>query len=160
MNNQPYRQGDVLIQPVDSVPSDAIAVARDNGRSILAYGEVTGHAHALHGPGARVLARPNGERFLLVDKEAVSHLSPRKAEVALDDDRFTRIMDASGLTFKFANDDDRLALVLEKLGKTLTLPGEIVQHEEHDAVVLPPRSYKLPGQREYVAPEITRAVAD
>ncbi len=41
------RQGDVLLVPVRSIPEGAAPRARDNGRVILAYGEVTGHAHAI-----------------------------------------------------------------------------------------------------------------
>ncbi|WP_018656940.1 hypothetical protein [Actinomadura flavalba] len=53
-----YRQGDILIVPVadDAVPASALALPeapRDGrGRIVLALGEVTGHAHALSGPGA------------------------------------------------------------------------------------------------------------
>lgn len=39
-------QGDVLITRVDVATSGA-EVPRDNGRVVLAYGEVTGHAHAI-----------------------------------------------------------------------------------------------------------------
>ncbi|MFE4176782.1 hypothetical protein ACFRR7_32860 [Streptomyces sp. NPDC056909] len=55
-----FRQGDVLIVPVEeeTVPSylvDAAGVSgepRDaRGRLVLALGEVTGHAHAVTGPG-------------------------------------------------------------------------------------------------------------
>ncbi len=42
-----YRQGDVLIERIDSLPSNRSRIARENGRVILAHGEVTGHAHAL-----------------------------------------------------------------------------------------------------------------
>lgn len=42
-----YRQGDVLIIRVNSIPSDAKPAKRDQGRIILAYGEVTGHSHAI-----------------------------------------------------------------------------------------------------------------
>lgn len=42
-----FRQGDVLLTPV-SLPAKAKKTnVRDNGRVILAYGEVTGHAHAI-----------------------------------------------------------------------------------------------------------------
>ncbi len=42
------RQGDVLVIRVDeAIPAQAQAVARDGGRVVLAYGEVTGHAHAI-----------------------------------------------------------------------------------------------------------------
>ena len=42
-----YRQGDVNLVPVKALPAGAEKVKPDNGRVILAYGEVTGHAHAL-----------------------------------------------------------------------------------------------------------------
>ena len=41
-----YRQGDVLIRQIDKLPKDAMAVP-NKGRIVLAYGEVTGHAHAI-----------------------------------------------------------------------------------------------------------------
>ncbi|MBD0670491.1 hypothetical protein [Streptomyces sp. CBMA156] len=52
-----YRQGDVLIVPVEEsvVPPRVAELAvqpRDGrGRMVLALGEVTGHAHAVVGPG-------------------------------------------------------------------------------------------------------------
>lgn len=44
-----YRQGDIAIIPIkrERRPAQRLRVAADNGRIILAYGEVTGHAHAL-----------------------------------------------------------------------------------------------------------------
>lgn len=44
-----YRQGDVFITVVDSIPKGAKVQKLDQGRAILAYGEVTGHAHAIDG---------------------------------------------------------------------------------------------------------------
>lgn len=41
------RQGDVLLIPVGKLPKDATEVPLDSGRIVLAYGEVTGHAHAI-----------------------------------------------------------------------------------------------------------------
>jgi hypothetical protein len=41
-----YRQGDVLLQRIDRLPTDARPVEWQE-RVILAYGEVTGHAHAI-----------------------------------------------------------------------------------------------------------------
>ncbi|MFE2417263.1 hypothetical protein [Streptomyces hokutonensis] len=55
-----YRQGDVLIVPVaqDAVPAHAEHAPRERrdgrGRLVLALGEVTGHAHAVVGPGELV----------------------------------------------------------------------------------------------------------
>ena len=43
-----FRQGDVLIVPVKSVPKAASErVERENGCCVLAHGEVTGHAHKI-----------------------------------------------------------------------------------------------------------------
>src|SRR4051812_7375992 len=41
-----FRQGDVLIKQVAKLPATAAAV-KNEGRTVLAYGEVTGHAHAI-----------------------------------------------------------------------------------------------------------------
>lgn len=55
-----YRQGDVLIVPLaeDAVPAAAHTArgeSRDSrGRLVLALGEVTGHAHAIPGPGTLI----------------------------------------------------------------------------------------------------------
>ena len=45
-----FRQGDVLLDQVDDLPAvseEATVVAPDEGRVILAYGEATGHFHAV-----------------------------------------------------------------------------------------------------------------
>ncbi|WP_066361651.1 hypothetical protein [Herbidospora mongoliensis] len=65
-----YRQGDILIMPVPeaSVPPGLAAEPRDaKGRIVLALGEATGHAHALHGPGTLYrgyLHLPEGGRLV------------------------------------------------------------------------------------------------
>lgn len=43
-----YRQGDVLIIPVATIPKGTKTVRRENGLVVLAHGEVTGHHHAIH----------------------------------------------------------------------------------------------------------------
>lgn len=87
MNTQ-FRQGDVLLVKVDEQVDKAKAclVARDSGRVVLAYGEVTGHAHAIFSPDvelfeetlpesrlqqdARELQNVLGNRWLVVTKPA------------------------------------------------------------------------------------------
>lgn len=49
-----YRQGDVLLIPTPHLPCDAQLLQRDDGRVVLAYGEVTGHAHAIDAPDAEL----------------------------------------------------------------------------------------------------------
>src|SRR5688572_11710444 len=68
MNMKLYRQGDVLLQCVDEIPSDAVECMVD-GDVILAYGEVTGHAHRLADGTTKPFAKggmwsPTAERFI------------------------------------------------------------------------------------------------
>ncbi len=65
-----YRQGDVLLIQVEKIPADAKPVERENGRVVLAHGEVTGHSHAISLPNAALLT-VGAARFLEV-MEAVA----------------------------------------------------------------------------------------
>ena len=60
-----FRQGDVLLIPVAAIPPRAKAVEAEGGRIVLAYGEATGHAHAIAAPGARLFSEGTN-RFLEV----------------------------------------------------------------------------------------------
>ena len=53
-----YRQGDVLIIPVESIPEKLDPIGREDGRVVLAHGEVTGHAHAIKAEGAALFRDP------------------------------------------------------------------------------------------------------
>jgi len=67
-----YRQGDVYLVATAGPAAGAVPVARDNGRIVLAYGEVTGHAHAITAPTAALLADPEtGQRWLVAPDGAV-----------------------------------------------------------------------------------------
>ena len=66
-----FRQGDVLLRQVKSVPSAAkLAPKQDqsgNPRIVLAYGEVTGHAHAIHDlDNLDVFVKEDGTMYLTV----------------------------------------------------------------------------------------------
>lgn len=63
------RQGDVLLVPVDAIPDAAKPVARDRGRVVLAYGEATGHAHAIASSAATQLV-DDVERYLRLSTAA------------------------------------------------------------------------------------------
>lgn len=41
-----FRQGDVLVRDIAAIPADSTPVTNEQ-RIVLAYGEVTGHAHAI-----------------------------------------------------------------------------------------------------------------
>ena len=57
-------QGDVLIRQVANVPQEAKPVGRDDERVVLAYGEVTGHAHAISEKLAQLFLTPDGRQYL------------------------------------------------------------------------------------------------
>jgi hypothetical protein len=79
-----YRQGDVLIIPVESIPTTLQPIDRDAGRIILAHGEVTGHAHAIKAEGAALFRDPKLMAvFLTVTADA---------PVALEHDEHSMIM--------------------------------------------------------------------
>ena len=42
------RQGDVSLIKVTAIPVGAVEIKTENKRVVLAYGEVTGHAHAIY----------------------------------------------------------------------------------------------------------------
>lgn len=63
------RQGDVFVERIadDQLPEGVIELARDNGRIVLAYGEVTGHAHAIAERNATLFGKPGtDERWLVI----------------------------------------------------------------------------------------------
>jgi hypothetical protein len=57
-----YRQGDVLLQRINRLPENALPVEWQD-RVVLAYGEVTGHAHAISTKHA-TMYMSKGERLL------------------------------------------------------------------------------------------------
>lgn len=89
IKQQTGRQGDVLYHPIKSLPKGCVAVPLNAGRIVLAYGEVTGHAHAIDLrhlsdradeiaqaaiARARLWQAPNGDRYLEVKEPlALSH---------------------------------------------------------------------------------------
>lgn len=81
--NACYRQGDVLIQRVPSLPSKLTPVARERGRVILAHGEVTGHAHAI--------TDEHVDLFTTADEAGVTYLEVRDAMAALHHDEHSTI---------------------------------------------------------------------
>lgn len=70
------RQGDVFVEALDGeIPAMAKAVKPDAGRTILAYGEVTGHAHAMPGAKAKL--------FRVADESTMTSYLTVKETVAL-----------------------------------------------------------------------------
>lgn len=63
-----FRQGDVLVMKVkvSEVPAGLPEVEKDNGKTVLAYGEVTGHSHSLSR--GKLFRRDPLTQFLELDK--------------------------------------------------------------------------------------------
>lgn len=69
-----YRQGDVLLREVRSIPTAARPAEKKDSvgspRIVLAYGEVTGHAHAIHDlEDVDVFVSAEGAMYLSVRRE-------------------------------------------------------------------------------------------
>ena len=62
-----YRQGDVAIIPISAFPENLTPVDRDNDRVVLAYGEVTGHAHAIAAEDVELFFAP-GEASIMAER--------------------------------------------------------------------------------------------
>lgn len=124
------RQGDVLLTLVAKLPDGCTEVPLDKGRIVLAYGEVTGHAHAIADHGQAVpRTQPS------IGPAAAAEI----AEAAIARARLWR-----------APTGERYLEVRELVHIT---------HEEHEAHSIPAGVYRLPVQVEYTPAELRR-VAD
>jgi len=93
MSNTMYRQGDVIIRRLNNtVPDHATPVELENGRVILAHGEVTGHAHAVVGNDVELLEVPaevtekmidDVERYLRVGNKGADVVHEEHATISL-----------------------------------------------------------------------------
>lgn len=86
------RQGDVLILRIENMPKAIEPVARENGRIVLAHGEVTGHAHAIKDDRAALFRDPklmavfmlvsgDGPVALEHDEHDTIHIPPGRYQV-------------------------------------------------------------------------------
>lgn len=123
------RQGDVLLTPVAKLPKGCKAVALDKGRIVLAYGEVTGHAHAIadHGQAAPKVGTIIGPTAAAEIAEAAIARAKARLLAAPDGTRFLEVVEPVTLT-----------------------------HEEHTQHSIPPGIYQLPTQVEYTPAELRR----
>ena len=78
-----YRQGDVLIIPVKSIPKNAKPVPREQGLVVLAHGEATGHAHALLERNVTMFEK-DMKRFLEITGGGANVVHQEHAAVRLD----------------------------------------------------------------------------
>lgn len=144
MKNVQIRQGDVFVRSVATVTRTGTPIT-DHGRVILAYGEVTGHAH-------EVIAGTIVESRRDVPDDG-----------AVDD--FGEPFGASvHVTQRVISDEEPLpaaALFEQPDGRRFLFVDRpcVLTHQEHGPIALAPGSYEVIRQREY-SPEAIRNVAD
>lgn len=134
MNPQPtphIRQGDVLLVPVSVLPAACTAVPEDQGRIVLAYGEVTGHAHAI------------------ADHIGITSDIPSEQAQEIAAAVLARAKTQTRAKLWQAPDGERYLEVIQPV---------TLRHEEHTAHSIPPGLYKLPQQVEYTPQEIRRVI--
>ena len=64
-----FRQGDILLIKVSSIPKSAKKMPAKHGRIILAEGESTGHSHSLDASRASLYIEKNDQVFLLAEDD-------------------------------------------------------------------------------------------
>jgi hypothetical protein len=80
------RQGDVLLIPVTTTPNNTRPVKRDRGRVVLAYGEITGHAHTITDKDVRLVTSEQAQElrtWLLVETEKPAALTHEEHDTLL-----------------------------------------------------------------------------
>ncbi len=140
------RQGDVLLIRSNSGLKAASPVARENGRVILAHGEVTVHAHAISANSATLVA-DGPQRQMLVDEKAGWHEAWQIRNT---------ITGHIGYIPKRMKPEQYTGV--ESLGATL-IQGVEVEHEEHYPFIVPNGDWDVVIQSEYT-PAAIRNVAD
>jgi hypothetical protein len=173
------RQGDVLLQQVAALPANCTEIAPDGNRIVLAYGESTGHAHAIYdhvkqapiGSGAadeiaeaaiararsksRIYADSNGNRFLSVPNAPYRCQDFKMTELTLlEETTWARLYDCSIGKVWFVKH------LFDVSGSVMEGPDfEALAHEEHSFHATPLGIYQLPTQVEYTPAEL-RPVTD
>ncbi len=144
------RQGDVLLSAVKAIPAGAKPVPRDAGRVVLAYGEVTGHAHAVMEAECELLEETADDRFLRVLGREIPAIRCRNTQTG-------------GVCWiPMGEDVSSYKGLVEEAPEVVE--GVVLRHEEHRPFVIPQGDYRVGGQgvrtqREYT-PEAIRNVAD
>ena len=71
--NRQYRQGDVLLCAIYSIPKEARLVPNDGERVVVAQGELTGHAHAFAAAAVQMLRdTASGRTFLVIGEDGAA----------------------------------------------------------------------------------------
>lgn len=152
-----YRQGDVLIERISRLPPALTKTKTENGKVILAHGEVTGHHHAFSGSTVDKFTGPDGSEYFDVRgqkiRDRLTIMRRWKNQVMVSHPKLGII--------EFSIGD------VEIIGNEVLIDGEfgLLVHDEHHTHGIPAGAYRGGGaenkvrQREYHPKEI-RNVAD
>jgi hypothetical protein len=165
-----YRQGDVLLVEVDpdtiyslggKLKAGLKKADEENGRVVLAHGEVTGHHHAFRVGSNVVMFREDGSGSGLFSNAAGSGTSaaPRHG--------FESIPRANDGTLvpgqrRFVDIGSVNVDLLPPNGKLVEDPAPVafLDHDEHETHEITKGVFEVIIQREYVAPQRNRFVED
>jgi hypothetical protein len=144
-----FRQGDVLITSIKSIPKAAKVRSHDGGRVVLAYGEVTGHSHSIAEAECELLEETADDRFLRVLGREIPAI---------------RCRNAAGEPCWIPMGEDVSAYKDLIAEGPEVVRGVVLRHEEHNPFVIPAGDHRIGGpgvrtQREY-SPEAIRPVVD
>ncbi|MDH4247142.1 MAG: hypothetical protein OEW39_04935 [Deltaproteobacteria bacterium] len=99
-----YRQGDILlIRLPDEDRVEGKPLEKEDGRVILAYGEATGHVHAITDPGALLFAFGEQRQLLLENPAMLSH--EEHAPISLPAGRYQVIRQREFIDFEDLGDN-------------------------------------------------------
>ncbi len=146
-----FRQGDVPLYPVAEIPAGLAKIEPENGRTILAYGERTGHAHAILDKDVELYG-DRSESYLIVKDSALTEILPKAVKKAHD--KKSLIVDCGGVSVRMTLDKIKDVERAIKSSSALTYPGALLRHEEHDAIIIPPGIFTNHGQHEYTSADM------
>ncbi|HZP23316.1 MAG TPA: hypothetical protein VFB04_07715 [Terriglobales bacterium] len=156
-NSKFYRQGDVAIQRIGSFPEGIKKAGHENGRVILAHGEVTGHAHSFSIKEAQKFTAEDGTELFEVKGSPFDLTLPILQRWRNQ----VKVRHPKKGIIEFNIDD------VEIVGDEVRIKGDfgLLAHDEHHAHGVPAGLYQGGGadnkvrQREYT-PQGLRPVGD
>lgn len=83
MKEKQVRQGDIFVERCEKPTEELTPVPMDKGRVVLAYGEVTGHAHAIDGQHAKLFDVKGWVDRLLVVAKATALMHEEHGAISL-----------------------------------------------------------------------------
>ena len=151
-----YRQGDVMIVAVDTVPDNAAEVPRTARGLVLAEGEVTGHAHRIPSRHAKLYRTEDDARYMRV--------TAGKTPAVLEHEEHKT---ACG----HGVDDDGNTIAIACGALATYTDGSVYRCDDHrvqrtntaiqaGSTMIPPGNYRVSIHREYQPGELPRPVAD